>query len=294
MSQLIQMRQRINAIETIRKITHAMQLISMSTHLRLRDKKNRLEEYQKTVKKILSSVKNTVPDWYNPLFFPDQTQENLLVILVGSQKGLCGVFNTNIMYDFEKSIHEKRFKQGSLITVGKKIREYLTTRLKPATLPLNHIASYDELSWNNLPTLVPKLIDTIIKAEQPYSQVLVYSNYPSGFFAQRLQTTTLIPFSFESLGGEELATKNDFVWEDEPHHILDALAHHQLNATVYTLLVQSLLAEQAARFTSMDNATRNAKYLKENMMLQYNKLRQAKITKELTELSSGFQTNFGA
>ena len=92
---------------------------------------------------------------------------------------------------------------------------------------------------------------------------------------------------------EEEQQPDDFIWEDSPLHILDALAHQQLNATLYALLVQSLLAEQAARFISMDNATRNAKYLKESMMLQYNKLRQAKITKELTELSTSFQRDLG-
>ncbi len=292
MSQLIQMRQRIKAIETIQKITHAMQLISMSTHLRLRDKKGKFEDYQNTLKRIFLSIKSNVPDWHNPTFFPNQTEENVLVIVIGSQKGLCGIFNTNVLYAFEKDLNQGRFKKGSLITVGKKITEYLTPKLKLSDTPLNHIASYNQLSWPTLPTIVPKLINSITNPDKPYSQVIVYSNYPSGFFVQKQQTNTIIPLSFEEQ--TPTAFNDDFIWEDKPHHILNALANQQLNANLYALLVQSLLAEQAARFISMDNATRNAKYLKENMQLQYNKLRQAKITKELTELSSSFQQDFGS
>jgi F-type H+-transporting ATPase subunit gamma len=80
-----------------------------------------------------------------------------------------------------------------------------------------------------------------------------------------------------------------YTWEQNPSDILDDLALQYLTATMYRLLFQSLLAEQAARFISMDNATRNAKQLLEDTQLQYNKLRQAKITRELTELSASFQ-----
>ena len=270
-----------------------MQLISMSTHLRLRDKKNKLEEYQKTLKRMFFSVKNNVPEWSNNLFFPDQTNENVLIVLVGSQKGLCGTFNTNVLYEFEKYILQEQFKHGSIITVGKKITEYFNLKLKPAKYPLTLLDSHNELSWTTLPTVVQKLVATITKAKPAYSRVLIYSNYPAGFFMQKPQVSTIIPLSLDKVEQGDTSQQTDFVWEDNPHHILDALAHHQLNATVYALLVQSFFAEQAARFISMDNATRNAKHLKEAMLLQYNKLRQAKITKELTELSSSFQRDFG-
>lgn len=286
MAQLIQLRQRIKAIETIQKVTHAMQLISMSSHLRLRDKKKKLQDYQSEISRIFTTVKSMVPSWHNKAFFPEQKTENILAILVGSQKGLCGIFNTNALYEFEKDIHEQGYKTGSVITIGKKIHEYLKT--SPIKQPLKQIASYDELSWATLPKIIPSLLEKILETKHPYSKVVMYSNLPVGFFTQKPAANVVLPLSLDTLK-DEASTQSDFVWEDSPKQILDALAHHQLNATIYNLLVQSILAEQAARFISMDNATRNAKKLKESMKLEYNKLRQAKITKELTELSSGFQ-----
>ena len=92
MAQLIQMRQRIKAIQTIKKITHAMRLISMSTHSRLRTKAPQIEQYQQEVATMFKKVQYAAPEWKNEFIHPE-TKNRPLIILAGSQKGLCGNFN---------------------------------------------------------------------------------------------------------------------------------------------------------------------------------------------------------
>jgi F-type H+-transporting ATPase subunit gamma len=105
------------------------------------------------------------------------------------------------------------------------------------------------------------------------------------FFIQRPHIATLVPFTQE----KQLTTSShDYLWEQEPQHILDTLVQQYIETQLQSLLFQSLLAEHAARFISMDSSTRNAENLLEVNKLQYNKLRQAKITKELTELIGSF------
>src|ERR1700757_4483174 len=99
MSLLIQLRDRMRGIETIKKITHAMRLISMSSRSRLKTKEDPLKEYNNTVKNLFVRLYQLHPEWKNPLISNDNEQSNILVILVGSQRGLCGNFNT-ILFHF--------------------------------------------------------------------------------------------------------------------------------------------------------------------------------------------------
>jgi F-type H+-transporting ATPase subunit gamma len=286
MAQLISMKQRIKTVEAIQKITHAMQLISMSAHLRLRDKKNKTEEYQQLLAKLFFRIKQQVPGWDSEIFYPKaHAIHKTLIILIGSQKGLCGAFNTNLFKMFEKELKKEQFSTLQLITIGKKATEYVETHTRTLNIPLEHIASYD-LAIHVLPTTITHLFNTITTQKTPYSRVMVYSNYSISFFAQRQQATTLIPLPTTSV--LEMDSQDDYIWEENAQEVVTATAQQYLRSLLYSLIIQSLLAEQAARFISMDSATRNAQQLREAMKLQYNKLRQAKITKELTELSGSF------
>jgi|SRR5579859_1928174 len=294
MSQLLQMRQRIKAIETIQKITHAMQLISMSTHVRLREKKTRIEEYQLALQSIFKKVIAQSSSWHNPIFFPTQPIDaHPLIILIGSQKGLCGTFNINLFSKFEKDIQRGRFPHASIISIGKRATDYLNKKIPTLPIPLQLIHSFNESSSSLASVIVSAIMNTITHAQPSYSQVIVYSNYSATFFTQRQQTVILIPTDLQSQP-DEFEHQEEFIWEDSPTTILDALATHYLQASLYDIVIKSLLAEQAARFISMDNATRNAESLRDLMKLHYNKIRQAKITKELTELSVSFQQDLSS
>jgi len=293
MSKLIQIRQRIKAIETIKKVTHAMRLISMSTHSRLRNKQEPLRTYRASINHLLAKLQPLAPDWTNPIMFPT-TNQTTLFILVGSQKGLCGTFNTHLGTKFIHIIDQNQSARYQVITVGKKATDFYVDHYKQRP-----IMAFDDFSQRSMASISNALINHIVNAPQPFARVAMVSNEFTGFFVQRPRETNVIPF-INGVSSVKLDEKQKdqapapsvplegYLWYHEVKVILDMLAQQYIEAELQSLLFESLLAEHAARFISMDNATRNAEKLLEETKSDYNKLRQAKITKELTELTSSF------
>jgi len=283
MAELMQIRQRIAAIATIKKITHAMRLISMSSHTRLKTKEKSLTAYTKILTALFQTAKSHVSDWHNTVLQPSpSTQENQLVILIGSDKGLCGNFNTTLFYFFEEYLSSYNPETTTYVAIGKKAIDYLEQKKKiiPSLV-------YKQLSANSLPAIARALVDHITLKPTPYQSVTVFSNILKTFFLQKPEKTILIPFE-ALLATMPESDNSDFYWEQNGQEVVDFLAKQVIKGTLEYLLFQSLIAEQASRFISMDNSTRNADRLLESTKLQYNKLRQATITKELAELSGSF------
>lgn len=282
MSKLIQMRQRIKAIETIKKITHAMRLISMSLHSRLKHKQASLNEYRNTISNILAKVQPTIKDWQNPIMHPTMPpKENPLIILIGSQKGLCGSFNTTLLQLFSQEI-KKYKKQCTIIAVGKKMVDFIQEHY-PSQLKF----SFEEFTTRNFLSIAQQLIDIITQASPHYSSVIVFGNTFKGFFTQKPTLFSIIPFDSATM--QDVTYSNgEYVWDQSPTTVLNFIAQQYITAQLQHILFESLFSEHAARFLSMDNSTRNANKLLEATKLEYNKLRQAKITKELTESSGIF------
>lgn len=277
-SQLIQMRQRIRAIETIKKITHAMRLISMSLHARLKTKESPLAAYKNELNNVYTKLKTATPEWTNPIAYPDPSLPlKPLIIVMGSNKGLCGNFNTTLFNVLQT--HAGSLSSVHYIALGKKAVDY-TKKQSIGT----HVASFDKVTFTTLHSVTTHITAEIMDPTKGYTSVIVFSNLLKNFFIQKPHMTHLIPFPAAEAGASNI----EYVWEQKPKEVLDYLVHECLQANLEYLLFESLIAEQAARFLSMDSATRNAKNILEETQLQYNKLRQAKITKELTELSSSF------
>jgi F-type H+-transporting ATPase subunit gamma len=288
MSELVAMRQRIKAIETIKKITHAMRLISMSTHSRLRSRKGHLRDYKEALVNTIASIKRVYPQWNHPVFTPtikNEKQKNLIVI-IGSQKGLCGNFNHNLFAFVKKNLPETPY---SIILVGKKAVE--TKELESNSIALE----FSDFTQNKLLSIAQRIADYIWHAQIPFSSVILFYNFPRTFFMQVPKKIQLLPFEEDQFqkNFSNLKHPEAFRWEQSPETILDFLAHKLIQSFTQDILFDALIAEQAARFVAMDNSTRNASNLLDTTRLAYNKTRQAKITRELTDLVASFQENLG-
>lgn len=287
MSKLIQIRQRIKAIETIKKVTHAMRLISMSSHSRLRAKQEQLQKYRNEIHTLFSKLQTFAPEWQNKIINPTN-KKTTLFILVGSQKGLCGTFNANLFSKFPAYLAEDTSTDFTIIGVGKKAVDYLHAQY-PSTIT----KTFDTFTTRTMISIALDLTDTIMEQQIPYARVVMVSNEFSGFFKQKPRASILIPSHEATLEKTNMEAQappvEGYIWKHQANKILDVLARQYIEAQIYSLLFESMLAEQAARFVSMDSSTRNAQSLLESTKLGYNKLRQAIITKELTELSSNFQ-----
>lgn len=279
MSRLMHMRQRIKAVQTIKKITHAMRLISMSTHSRMKHQEEPIKKYQNKIEELFSHARAMQPQYRNPILQPNApANKHPLVILVGSQKGLCGAFNTSLFQFFSLDMLNKRIKP-SIITVGKRAGQYIQKKDFGT-----HIAMFDTFGLHNLLTIADSLLQEITHAKKLYSSVTIYSNTAPSFFMQRPRAEQIIPATMP----EDSDEHPEYDLEQPPQHVLGYLADQYLLSHLQHTLFQSLLAEHSARFVSMDSSTRNAETMLEQLQIDYNKLRQAKITRELTELSAFF------
>lgn len=280
MSQLVHMRQRLKAINTIKKITSAMRLISRSLHTRLNKQKAPFKIYQQTTSHLFKKLQKLQSSWHPALFFPRSDKyTKKLYILTGAQKGLCGSYNTEFLYWVAKNKEMLNQKNVDVITIGKRTCDNL------ARYNITTKHCLEELKMNSIDQLTQEILNLITTAQPYYTEVILAGTIPESFFVNRLEQVTLLPLSKNNT-----ETTEDYLWKNEPDKILEKLAHMYLQTTVYNLLFEALLSEQAARFIAMDGATRNADKFLDTMQLQYNKMRQAKITKELTELAGNFQS----
>lgn len=277
MSQLVQFRQRIQAVETIKKITQAMRLIAMSGHARLKNRETYLNNFSQEIANLTKLIEAAS----NKSIQVKKHSSKKLYILVTSQKGLCGNFNNSLL-SFANSLQEK-LKNGDIISVGKTARNYC------AEHKLSTIRIYEGLALSTLSVLSEQISKQIQKNWAAYDEIIFIRNKPVSFFVQKPEAVTLGIYKPKSALQENDIQTDEYHWPIPPESILQELQTVYIRISVETFLFQSLLAEQAARFQSMDSATRNAESLLETMKRHYNKLRQAKITKELIELSAGAQ-----
>jgi F-type H+-transporting ATPase subunit gamma len=257
MSHFILLRQRIKVIETIKKTTSAMRLISMSIHSRLRGQKATIEEYSAEIKRLLQETEIQAE------FIPPVEGTNIerpIFLLIGSQKGLCGAFNEQLFKLFaQQPVHQS----DTVITVGRYAHDYLKRSNFQA------YRSFDQFGITNFTEVASELTNLLFTLK--HAHIVVLSNRPKTFFIQKPELTEL------TLDGSS-ATENS---------LLLYLKKMRTKTVILQLLYESLLAEQAARFLSMDTAYRNAEDVLNVTKLSYNKARQAAVTRELTELSAG-------
>ena len=272
MEQLSQMNQRIKAVETIKKVTHAMRLISMSSHTKLKGKRSFLIAYKDTFKSLWASVSTNLP----------QTEDTRtmdphhLIILVGSHKGLVGTFNSNLFKQLEKD--HPSFKNLYFIGIGKHAIDYLNQK-KATTL-----ATYKTFTVDHFVTIAQAITDLLSNSPLQYPSTTIYSTVAKSFFIQLPTITNLLPLIEPELSAD--TPRTEYTFEQSPELLRDTLKSLLISVTLQEALYDSILAEQASRFLSMDTSTRNAENLLTSMKLDYNKVRQAAITRELTELTA--------
>jgi len=279
MSELIHMRQRIKAVGTIKKVTHAMRLISMASHAKLRTQRDHFEQYNKELNRLLMNMQSSYPEWHYPIE-SNPNAERHLAIIVGSQKGLCGNFNNAIVGFFARQFSHVDPNLIDTIIVGKKAIELLAAKKSPT------IMEFKVFTPNTLPSITQKISDYLLAHSHEYQSLTLCAQYPKSFFVQRPVAHTLSepPHRF----GQPFAAQEPYHWEHQPLEFFTMLTQNYLQKKIYFVLLNSLIAEQAARFIAMDSSTRNAATMLDDLRIDYNKLRQAKITRELTDLVGSF------
>lgn len=277
MAHIMQLRQRIKTVAMIQKTTHAMRLTSMSTHARLQKKQAHLTHYREELERVIALLKQDVPETHPAAV---TRTPKYLTVVVGSQKGLCGAFNTRLFRHFEQEYNPEI--NGSIITVGKKMTEFLEGGYKL-------LYTFNNFNATTFFAITNELCEHIL-GNKRYTDVIVASSHPHSFFIQKAVTTYVHVPQHQQIELDDesgIVGKSGYWYDQQPAEIMAYLEKIALRSTIEELLFNSLIAEQAARFLSMDSSTNNAEKILSAMQRDYNKLRQALITRELMDLTGG-------
>jgi F-type H+-transporting ATPase subunit gamma len=290
-SHLVQLREQIKAVQTTKKITHAVRLVSMSMYAKLEKFAAPHQAYFLSIANFFAALLERDAGWQHPVFNSDDLLDSKpLIIVVSTAKGLCGSLNSNLFRFLEQSIFPQPHQTPEFIVIGQRGIRYIKER------PWGEIVyAYPELSSNNYTTISEDIVDRIINSSKNYTSVTFFGSHLRTFFQQQPKKMGLLPIQrsgLHSFGNEKDIHLASEMFGDEPifeqplDELLDYTAASYIYGFVLNVLFQAILAEHAARFLAMDSSTTNAEKYLEKLTLQYNKIRQAVITKEVAELSS--------
>ncbi|MBL7544619.1 MAG: ATP synthase F1 subunit gamma [Bdellovibrionaceae bacterium] len=288
MASLKDIRAQIASTKNTQQITKALKLVSASKLRKAQNNIVNMRPYALSLRRVISDVAVT-QKVAHPLMGQRKDVSKVLMVVLTSDRGLCGAFNTNINKFAEKYIKENksRLEKLDFVFIGRKGLEYFQKR---NVVPRESITALDkDISYNLASQVAGRLLKYFLSGE--YDEVrLVYNEFKSAI-SQTVVCETLLPINLElSSFNDEINTarfSKDLVFEPTPEAIVEQLLVKHFDLQVYRSMSESVAAEHGARMTAMENASNNAKELINKLTLTYNKLRQEKITTELIEIVSG-------
>lgn len=291
MATLRDIRRRIAGVKNTQKITKAMKMVAAAKLRRAQDAIISARPYARQMKELLQHLATTTGVTRDPLF-DERPVKKVLLIVVTADRGLCGPFNVNAersaLLRLQKTYGELSGSGGArLICVGKKGAEFF--QKQPYAIHGNHTGIFSALVFSHAQAIMKEAVDLYLAGEADRVEV-IYHEFKS-IMHQQVTVEQLLPVKAQHSPEKSLfqnpRTGIDYIYEPSRDHLVGELLPKHLNFQMWRVLLESNAAEQAARMTSMDNATTNAVEIIRDLQLVYNKARQASITKELLEIVSG-------
>jgi len=280
MAALIDIRRRIRSVKSTQQITRAMKMVATARLRRAQDRIFNARPYANQMMTLLSSVAARTADRSHPLL-AERPIERQLLVLVTADRGLCGAFNTNLVRAAQSYLEEHRNLDVSLITVGRKGRDYFIRR--PVKVIAEHINIFGRLEFSQSQPISKSIIE-LYSEEKVDAVDFIYNEFKS-IMTQRVMVERYLPIKpIVPAQGEALI---DYLYEQPAQDIFNVLLPRYVEIEVYRALLESQAAELAARMTAMDAATNNAAEMIDSLTLHMNRVRQAAITREIIEVVSG-------
>lgn len=297
MANLRDIRRRIKSIKNTAQITRAMQLVAASKMKRAQDQATSGRAYAELLNRVLVNLKAQTDEEAHPLLkVPEEGRE--LILLISTDKGLCGGFNTNLL----RVVSEQAAPDATFVTVGTKGRAYLA-RTKRDLLADFHIK--DPVNFADSKQVSKFLMEKYL--EGGFSTVKVAFTNFINTIKQEPMLETLLPISPIDLGRDKdfvgMGSDSDpgavakegspsgggYLFEPTSRSVLDAVLPQYVNNQVYQMVLESRASEHSSRMVAMKSATDNAKQIIKDLTLEYNKQRQAAITNELLEITTAMK-----
>ena len=287
---LKEVRERITSVKSTQQITKAMKMVSAAKLRRATDAIVRMRPYADKLNDMLKNILSNIDGGANTTFGQYREVERAAVVVVTSNRGLAGAFNTNVIKSAVATIEEQFSEQRAagnltIICIGKKGYEYFKKRYQDCTIVNEYVGIFSDLSFDNVAQVSQMLMDSFEQKE--FDMVTVsYSRFRNAA-VQFAETHQFLPV--EKLEPSAGASKHraDYIFEPSEQELLEQLVPSILQTTFQKFLLDTHASEHGARMTAMDKATENAEELIKDMKIVYNKARQESITKELSEIVGG-------
>lgn len=299
MANLKDIRRRIASVKSTQKITRAMKMVAGARLNRAQQRISAIRPYAVATGKVLAEVTNrsasdddsSAADVDHPLL-ARRPEKSLLFVVITSDRGLCGAFNSSILRHAERLWHENaaRGVKVQFAVIGRKGREYLSRRGAPILQVFEKV--WDDLSLEQARNVARLVLRPLLSGEVD-AVYLVYNEFKSAM-TQRVTAEALFPLAQDASaapsapdGHGEAPAELDFLFEPNKEALLERLVPMYVEITLLRALLESMASELGARMTAMDSATKNAADMIAKLTLKYNRARQAAITTELMEIIGG-------
>lgn len=285
MANLKEVRTRIESVNSTKQITSAMKMVAAS---KLRKSQNAIMSLRPYAEKFSEMLALTTVNGQQSTVFAEVREDGkILIIPLSSNKGLCGVFNANVIRATMNLIKEEYQElydndRVDILCIGSKVEE--TLKFKKFNVVGNHNELLDDLTYDNAAVFAERLMKDF--EDKKYDKIVFVYNQFKNAATQILVTEQFLPMSSQQ---SEVSSQSDtdFIFQPNKEEILGTMIPKSLKLQVYKILLDSFASEQGARMISMTQATDNATELLKELNLTYNKARQSAITNELVEIVSG-------
>jgi F-type H+-transporting ATPase subunit gamma len=281
MPSLIDIRRRIRSVKNTQQITKAMKMVSAAKLRRAQDRVIAARPYGALLRKVLANVAAAVAleeqSSRDPLLC-ERPEKRILLVLITSDKGLAGAFNSNLTKAAQRFISERHDASVSMELIGRKGRDFF--RKRGATISGEHLGLAAKVKFEDLAAIARKAMDKY-RSEEIDAVYLIYNEFKN-VAAQKLTLERVLPMEIPAE-----TTPVEYIFEQPAAEMLSALVPKYVEMEFFRAQLESAAAEHAARMTAMDAATSNAGDMIDKLTLYMNRVRQASITKEIIEVVSG-------
>jgi len=288
MANLKEVKTRITSVVSTQQITKAMKMVAAAKLRRSQERIIQMRPYAEKLNGILQNITSGNDDGFENVFGTQREVQKVLLVVVTSDRGLCGAFNSNVFKRTLKLIEDQystQHQNGNLtiMPVGKKSIEYFTKRNYPTTS--SHSDLFGRLSFDNVKIAAEEAMQGFLEGN--YDRVDIVYNEFKNVATQILNVEQFLPVAPVEVDADSSAGNSDYIYEPSVRFIVEDLIPKSLKIQFYKALLESNASENGARMTAMDKATENAGELLKELRLTYNRTRQAAITKEILEIVGG-------
>ena len=291
MAGLKEVRIRIASVKSTQQITNAMKMVAASKLRKAQMAVVKLRPYAAKLQEILQNLSGSIEESSENAYTANRPADKILIVVVTSNRGLCGGFNSNIIkmvIELLTTTYSEQFQKGnvSLECIGRKASEFFTKRNYKVTGI--HDLLLEQISFTKVSAYSEELMKSF--ANKEYDKIILIYNQFKNAAVQKLMVEQFLPIApAAALPGtkEKSQVIADYIFEPDSETILRELIPKTLRIQVYKAILDSFASEQGARMTAMQQASDNAQEILKELKLTYNKARQAAITKEILEIVSG-------